>query len=51
MKPIENIDIQEFELQRPDNYYEAMDAADGVLADMLIKYFVSKIGVDNEGKV
>lgn len=48
------LNIEEFELPLPDNHKEASIAADNLLAEMLIKYYMEKKDVDkkeNYGKL
>lgn len=48
------LNIEEFILPLPDNHKEISDAADNLLAEMLIRYYIEKKKVDkmeNYGKL
>ncbi|MFH1189525.1 MAG: hypothetical protein V1682_02400 [Candidatus Omnitrophota bacterium] len=42
-------DIEEAELPLPDNHEEVSIAADDLLAEMLIRYYMEKKSIDNKG--
>lgn len=40
--------IEDFELPLPENYQEISDAADILFAELLIKYYMVKQGIDDK---